>query len=233
MTECSNQQCIYLITYSGVDLNRVKSREDFSALWTKAFGEDMIKQWACYFANHKESGQLHFHLCLKPRRLRRWKSLKPNVIDEAGVVCNIQKFHSNYYDAFCYAKKGDADYINYIRKAPSTEELSTDKKSPAKWVLITSPDDLRVPPRPVKKTKNQRRDTVKVYDIMNNGLKTERDKFLLANSEKQKKKETCWSYSATFTAAEWVIKDCLACAQWSKWRQPVKDDCPWDFNGAK
>lgn len=132
MTECSNQQCIYLITYSGVDLNRVKSREDFSALWTKAFGEDMIKQWACYFANHKESGQLHFHLCLKPRRLRRWKSLKPNVIDEAGVVCNIQKFHSNYYDAFCYAKKGDADYINYIRKAPSTEELSTDKKLPAK-----------------------------------------------------------------------------------------------------
>lgn len=68
--------------------------------------------------------------------------------------------------------------------------------------MITSPDDLRVPPTPVKKTKNQRPDTVKVYDIMNNGLKTERDKFLVANSEKQKKKETFWSYSAHFTAAE-------------------------------
>ena len=177
MTECSNQQCIYLITYSGVDLNRVKSREDFSALWTKAFGEDMIKQWACCFANHKESGQLNFHLCLKPRRLRRWKSLKPNVIDEAGIVCNIQKFHSNYYDAFCYAKKGDADYINYIRKAPSTEELSTDKKSPAKWSGSSE-------------TCQEDKKSTSWYckSVWHNEqwLKTERDKVLLANSEKQK-----------------------------------------------
>ena len=108
--------------------------------------------------------------------MRRWKSLKPIVIDETGVVCNIQEFHTNYYDAFCYVKKEGADYFNYIKREPSTDKFSIDKESSAKQVLNTSPDDLRVPPTPVKKAKDRRRDTLKVYVIIvDNRPETERE----------------------------------------------------------
>ena len=157
-------------------------------MWTKAFGKDIVKQWACCCEKHKESGKVQFHLCLKLRRVKRWKSLKQKVIDEAGVVCNFLEFHTNYYDAFCYVKKEDADYITseghpVLKNSPQT------KKASAKRVSVTSPDDLWVCPTPVKKAKIPRLDTVKVYDIIvENGLKTERELFLLANSQKQEGK---------------------------------------------
>ena len=69
-----------------------------------------MKQWAICCERHKESDKVHFHLCLKLRRVTRWKSLEKKVIDKAGVVCYFQEFHTNYESVFCYVKKEDADY---------------------------------------------------------------------------------------------------------------------------
>ena len=190
MAECSDQRSVYLITYSDADLEKIKTREEFAALWRKAFGEDIVKQWACCCEKHQEGDKVHFHLALKLKRVRRWKMVKQKVINETGIVCHFQEFHTNYYDAFCYVKKEDVDYViseghPLLTNSPLTKSASAKRK-----FTITSPDDLQVrPPKPVKKSKTPRLDTVKVYDIIvNNDLKTERDLFMLANSQKEEGK---------------------------------------------
>ena len=125
MAGCSDQRSVYLITYSKADLDKIKTREEFAELWTNAFGEDIVKQWACCCEKHKENDKVHFHLALKLKRVRRWKLVKQKVIDEAGVVCNFQDFHTNYYDAFSYVKKEDAGLCHVSRSSPF-DKLPTD-----------------------------------------------------------------------------------------------------------
>ena len=70
MAGCSDQRSVYLITYSNADLDKIKTREEFAELWTNAFGEDIVKQWACCCEKHKENDKVHFHLALKLKRVR-------------------------------------------------------------------------------------------------------------------------------------------------------------------
>ena len=105
MAGISEQRSVYLITYSNADLEKIDSREQFAELWVNAFGTEMVKQWACCCEKHQEEENVHFHLALKLKRVRRWKMVKEKVSRETGIVCHLQEFHTNYYDAFKYVKK--------------------------------------------------------------------------------------------------------------------------------
>ena len=92
MATCSDQRSVYLITYSCADLTKVATREKFAEIWVKAFGEELIKQWACCCEKHKENDEVHFQLALKLKRVRRWKLVRDKVIRENGLVCHFQEF---------------------------------------------------------------------------------------------------------------------------------------------
>ena len=42
-----DSRSVYLITYSQVDCEKIKDREDFAELFVRKFGEDIVKQWVC------------------------------------------------------------------------------------------------------------------------------------------------------------------------------------------
>ena len=187
MSTCSDQRSTNLITYSRADLDKVSSREEFADIWVKAFGLDLVKQWACCCEKHKESDEVHFHLAIKLNRVKRWKMVRDQVIRESGIVCHFQEFHTNYYDAFKYIKKEDCDFI-MSDGHPNLENSPQTKKASAKTAkrnLIFSAADLRTQQPKQKKSKIEKLDIVKVYDIIiNNNLHTEQDLFLLAHSQK-------------------------------------------------
>lgn len=186
---CSNQRSVYLITYSRADLQKISTREEFADVWVKAFGEEIVKQWACCCEKHKENEEVHYHLALKLKRVKRWKMARDHVIKNTGIVCHFQEFHTNYYDAFSYVKKEDADYV-MSEGHPMLNNSPPTKKASAKRISITCAADLREksPPRP-KKKKTEKLDNLKVYEIIiNNKLQTERDLFVLANTQKQEGK---------------------------------------------
>ena len=82
MATCSDQRSVYLITYSRADLMIVSTREEFADIWVKAFGEDVVKQWACCCEKNKESDEVHFHLALKLKKVKRWKMATRIVVDK-------------------------------------------------------------------------------------------------------------------------------------------------------
>ena len=169
-----------------VNLVYISTREEFADIWVKAFGEDVVKQWACCCEKHKESDEVHFHLALKLKKVKRWKMARDKVIREFGAVCHFQEFHSNYYDAFSYVKKEDADFVTSAGHPILTNSPQT-KHASAKRISITSAEDLRVRAQaPQKKVKVPKLDNIKVCDIIvTNNLHTERDLFLLANNQKE------------------------------------------------
>ena len=44
--EICYDKSMYLITYSQVDLDKVPTREALAEMFVKAFGEDVVQQWA-------------------------------------------------------------------------------------------------------------------------------------------------------------------------------------------
>ena len=106
----SDSRSVYLITYSHLDCEKVKSREDFAELFVRACGEDIVKQWV-RSCEKQSNGRIHYCLGIKLNRVHRWKIGKENVSKNRGVVVNFQTFHSNYYDAYLYVTKEDPDYV--------------------------------------------------------------------------------------------------------------------------
>ena len=73
----SDSRSVYLITYSHVDCEKVKCREDFAELFARACEEDIIKQWVCS-CEKQSNGRIHYCLGIKLNRVHRWKIGKEN-----------------------------------------------------------------------------------------------------------------------------------------------------------
>ena len=99
----------------------------------REFEEDIVKQWVCSREKHN-NGRIHYHLGIKPNRVRRWKMVRENVSKNHGVVVNFQTFHFNYYDAYRYVTKEDPDYVTsqdhpLLTNSPQTQNASRKRKS--------------------------------------------------------------------------------------------------------
>ena len=180
----TTRRSVYLLTYSNADLEIIPTRRQFANIWVNAFGPEFVSQWACCLENHKEeSEKVHFHLALKLNRSKRWKMVKDQVVRESGIVCHFREFHTNYYDAFKYVTKEDTDYVTSeghpdLNNVPRTMGASKRRHSAA------IANELGECSRPVEK-KTQRLDLVQLYDIIvEKGLRTEKDLFLLARNQK-------------------------------------------------
>ena len=181
---CSDRS-VYLITYSKADVEKIDTREKFANLFVQGFGEDIIVQWVCACEKHKD-GQLHFHLAIKLKRMRRWKAVKENISKNHSIVVHFQSFHTNYYDAYSYVTKEDPDYVTsqghpMLANSPQTKNASSSRKS-----LKREGPAVRC--RPTKHKRNTI-DVVMVYDIITtNVIKTERELFRLALQQKEEGK---------------------------------------------
>lgn len=189
MAECSDQRQVYLVTYSRADLEKVKTREDFADIWVRAFGREVVQQWACCCEKHKEEPQqVHFHLSIKLKTVRRWKQVKANVTRSHGIVCHFQEFPANYYDAYRYVTKEDPDYIT-SEGHPLLTNSPQSKPASAKRKAIRAASDVNVRPAVPKKKAVTKLDVMDLYHIIvTNNINTERELFVLANLQKNEGK---------------------------------------------
>ena len=115
--------------------------------------------------------------------------VKEEVTKSTGIVCNFQEFHTNYYDAFRYVTKEDGNYTTStnhpdLLNSPRTKLASQQRRS------LTRNDEASgnegAVCRPKKKLKL---DIIQVYDIIvEKGLKTEQELFVLARSQREEGK---------------------------------------------
>ena len=186
--ECSDQRSVYLITYSRADLSKVETREDFAQIWLQAFGENSVQQWACCCEKHAEGDGVHFHLAIKFKKIRRWKKVKEDVIMEHGIVAHFQEFPTNYYDAYSYVTKEDADYITsknhpMLANSPQTKKASAKRKS-------VRPTELRTR-EPAIKQPQTKLDVLTLYDIIITTFIMNANFSCLLMLREVKEKQTC------------------------------------------
>ena len=95
---------VYLITYSQADLDLVPTREEFSSIVLE------VVQWACSKEEHRDGGS-HYHMAVKLSARRRWLKVCNYLERRHGVKVNFSDRHCNYYSAWRYTTKEDADFI--------------------------------------------------------------------------------------------------------------------------
>ena len=108
---------VYLVTYSQAD-NRF-TRASFTEAVISCFssGRANVVQWVCCLEDHEQEGH-HFHLALKLDRLRRWLSIKQEMVDRFDVVLNFRDFTRNYHAAWSYVLKDDVNFIQSVDHPP-------------------------------------------------------------------------------------------------------------------
>ena len=103
---------VYLITYSQANEAKFPNRESFSEAVRDCFehGSSNVKvlQWVCSKEEHI-SGGFHYHLAVKLSSNKRWLGVKTLMQSRHGVVLNFKDCHANYYDAYKYVIKEDAE----------------------------------------------------------------------------------------------------------------------------
>ena len=107
---------VYLITYSQADLDLVPTREEFSAIVLDSFSNAdpsspvEVVHWACSKEEHRDGGS-HYHMAVKLSARRRWLKARNYLEQRHGVKVNFSDRHCNYYSAWRYTTKEDADFI--------------------------------------------------------------------------------------------------------------------------
>ena len=105
---------VYLITYSKADLSTVHTRECFRNFVLEAFHstnkDNKVLQYAVCRERHM-NGHLHNHMCLKLKKQRKWKSVRKYLDEIKGIKVNFQDGHANYYGAYSYVCKEDANVL--------------------------------------------------------------------------------------------------------------------------
>ena len=105
---------VYLITYSQADLDLVPTREEFSAIVLDSFSNAdpsspvKVVQWACSKEEDRDGGS-HYHVAVKLSARRRWLKVRNYLERRHGVKVNLSDRHCNYYSAWHYTTKEDAD----------------------------------------------------------------------------------------------------------------------------
>lgn len=98
----------YLVTYSQADAEKFPTRESFARMLEEEFntGKSKVKvsHWACCKENHQENG-FHYHCCVKLTGVKKWKSVKKNIMNKHKIVVNFSETHSHYIYAYRYVCK--------------------------------------------------------------------------------------------------------------------------------
>jgi hypothetical protein len=83
-----------------------------------------VEHWACCLELHENTLGVHYHLCVKLKGPKCWKSLKDNMMKKHDVVLNFSDSHDNYYTAYKYVMKKDLEV--YLSPGhPNHEEIGS------------------------------------------------------------------------------------------------------------
>jgi hypothetical protein len=111
-SQTPKQRSTYLITYSqcgdsGLD------RQEFAKLIVNAWNEccrSNILQWVVSEEMHEDGGK-HFHMAVKLDKKTRWLAVRNFIDSQHGIKVNFSDKHENYFTAYTYVVKEDADYV--------------------------------------------------------------------------------------------------------------------------
>ena len=107
---------VYSITYSQADLDIVRTREEFSRIVLDSFSNAdpssrvEVVQWACIQEGHRD-GVIHYHMAVKLSARRRWLNVRNYLEERHRVKVNFSDKRCNYYSAWRYTTKEDANSI--------------------------------------------------------------------------------------------------------------------------
>ena len=111
-------------------MTKFPTRDGFSDAVLEAFRQTpaQVEQWVCAKEPHEDGGD-HYHMAIKLDRVQRWLRVKNYLERHNGVVVNFSSRHSNYYTAWQYVTKDDADYVMsmghpQVENAPRTMAAS-------------------------------------------------------------------------------------------------------------
>ena len=103
---------VYLITFSQCDSSQL-SRVEFAHLIVEAWhacSRSKIIQWVVCLESHESSGN-HFHMAIKLSSPARWIKIRNFVDKKYGIKLNFSDSHTNYYTAYEYVVKEDANFV--------------------------------------------------------------------------------------------------------------------------
>ena len=106
------QRSVYLITYSQCDSSHL-SRAQFADIIVDAWhsrSRSRILQWVVSLESHQNGGS-HFHMAIKLSTTARWRAIRKFVDNKHGIKLNFSDTHTNYYTAYEYVVKEDADFV--------------------------------------------------------------------------------------------------------------------------
>lgn len=136
-----NARSVYLVTYSQANLEIVPSRTDFATLVKDAFENTgghntLVQQWCCCREEHQD-GNPHYHVAIKLNMQRRWSSVRKYIVEKYNIQVNFSDAPGNYYEAWKYCSKSDAEVITSANhpdfsRAPRTTAATSQKRAAAK-----------------------------------------------------------------------------------------------------
>ncbi len=183
-TAPKNARSVYLITYSQANLEIVDTREKFVQIVLEAFSQgsstsasNLITRWCCS-QEHHEDGNIHYHMGIKLQRQKRWLSHRNYLQHAYNVKVNFSDSHSNYYEAWLYCTKSDANAIFSIGHPDLTNPPRTNVASVRRRAQSGNAAE-----RPA--SKKPRFDALQLSNlILRNKIKTETELMSLAHAQK-------------------------------------------------
>ena len=119
----------YLITYSQADAVKFPTRESFGKMLEAEFnaGNSRVKvsHWACCKENHQLGG-FHYHCCMKLTGVKKWLSVKNNIMRKHNIVVNFSETYSHYIYAYRYVcKDKPLEEVSHSQGHPDLSEVGS------------------------------------------------------------------------------------------------------------
>ena len=143
--------CLFSYVFSGKFRN-CPSRTDFATLVKDAFENTgghntLVQQWCCCREEH-QNGNPHYHVAIKLNMQRRWSSVRKYIVEKYNIQVNFSGAPGNYYEAWKYCSKSDAEVITSANhpdfsRAPRTTAATSQKRAATKSKPDTPPSRKR------------------------------------------------------------------------------------------
>ena len=193
--DSSSVRQVYLITYSHANLVNFPTRRSFAEAVQLSFGRDNILQWVCCRENHTTSEVAqHYHMAVKLTHCMRWLASKRFLQERHGISVHFSASHSNYYTAWQYVNKEDAQVLQseshpdlWNQGPPRTIAASAQRMRQRATSLGSQNDSGHV-----EGTKRPKRKRISAYEvsqiILERGIKTRTELLALANRQQSEGK---------------------------------------------
>ena len=185
---------VYLITYSQADLDLFPTREEFSAIVLDSFSNAdpsspvEVVQWACSKEEDRDGGS-HYHMSVKLSARRHWLKVHNYLEQRHGVKVNFSDRHCNYYSAWLYTTKEDADFI----QSESLPDLSNSSQpcTSAASRAVSRKRSSRISTS-CRRTSRKGRKSLSIFDVsqiaIEIGIHTRLELLAYANNQKKEGK---------------------------------------------